>query len=122
MGIFNFKSLRKSLNMKVTIVLLACVAVALAQQHGPGHHGPGGHNNLMHLVHNEVVELHKTDADLTAADCEQKCDAVFDLVADNDEAALDRMCKAACDCEINKNCGHQHPTHAPHQTHPTRAP
>merc|ERR1712002_1444711 len=100
-----YRSLRNS--MKVAIILLACVAASLAQ------HGPGGHhghpNHLAHLVHNEVVELIKGDA-------------VFDLIADNDEAHLDAMCKGACECEINKNCQPPpHMTHGPRTT-PTAAP
>merc|ERR1712002_698916 len=114
MGISFRGSLTFSSIMKVAIILFACVAVALSQ-HGPG--GDHGHNNLGHLVHEEVIALLKNDANLSVDDCEKKCDAVFNLLASHSEALVDDICKHACECEILKNCDHHHGTgntHAPH--------
>merc|ERR1711973_276504 len=111
----------QSLIMKVAIVLFACVAVALAQQHPPA--GNHHHNPMFELILNEVKALRTADTDLTSADCITKCDAVFGLDDPKDEAQNDAMCKNVCECEIDQNCQqHQHPTHPTHAPHGTHGP
>merc|ERR1712154_621747 len=81
-----------------------------AQRPGGNHgghdqHGLGGH------IHHEVVALITADSALTVDQCSTKCDALFDLVDGHDETQTDTLCKNVCDCEINKNCPHQHGHH-----------
>merc|ERR1712012_295420 len=96
--------------MKVAFALCALVAVAIAQRPG-GNHGNHGDHGLGGLIHHEVVALITADSALTVDQCSTKCDALFDLVDGHDETQTDQMCKEVCDCEINKNCPHQHGHH-----------
>merc|ERR1711879_352320 len=70
---------------------------------------PNNHNNqgnLVPLIHTEVVALLAADKNLTQANCDKKCDAIFALLAQKDETLTDRVCHHECDCVIHKrNCG-----------------
>merc|ERR1719239_478149 len=111
----------QSLIMKLAVVLFACVAVALAQQHGGnqgGNHGGmqhGGHgpDAIMHMIHMEVQALMSANPGMSSADCIKKCDDMFDLMDSTDETSTDQHCKGACECDIDHNC--HHPTGQPGQ-------
>jgi hypothetical protein len=105
----------ESIRMKIVILLLAFVAVSLAQQHG--NHGNHNVNEIGRLIHAEVQALLKDDPALTVDHCTTKCDALFDLVASNDEDRTDKVCAQACDCEVNKTCHYHNHTDRPHGNH-----
>merc|ERR1719510_525623 len=44
----------------------------------------------------------KANDKITPADCTKKCDAVFELLDNGDEATTDKVCQHLCECEINK--------------------
>merc|ERR1711963_1028913 len=102
------------------LVLLAVVAVITAAQmhggdHGHGMHEPGG--QMLHLIHQEVA-LMQAHPNMTSSQCSTKCDAIFHLLDDQDEAMNDELCDGACKCEIDNVCHHnQHNNH-----HPTAMP
>merc|ERR1711963_369323 len=103
------------------LALLAVVAAITAAQmhggdHGHGMHEPGG--QMLHLIHQEVVALMQAHPNMTSSQCSTKCDAIFHLLDDQDEAMNDELCDGACKCEIDNVCHHnQHNNH-----HPTAMP
>merc|ERR1711941_100099 len=54
-------------------------------------------------IHTEVVALLAADKNLTQANCDKKCDAIFALLAQKDETLTDRVCHHECDCVIHNN-------------------
>merc|ERR1711872_1070898 len=104
-------------DMKLCIVLAALVAVSFAQQFGGNHGNHGGDHGhhmgdpFMHIVHTEVQAIIAANSGISSAECEIKCDAVFNMMDTNDDSSTDDHCKHACQCDIDKNC--QHPTGQP---------
>merc|ERR1711941_79639 len=72
-------------------------------------------------IHTEVVALLAADKNLTQANCDKKCDAIFALLAQKDETLTDRVCHHECDCVIHKrNCGVHFNQHPGGPTQPTK--
>merc|ERR550525_806809 len=80
----------------------------------PNYHG----NELYKLVQHEVYTLLHLHPDLNKDTCHTKCDAVFDLVAHQDEQTTDQMCMDACNQVLyyihhgTATMKHHHPTTA----------
>merc|ERR1712141_536069 len=106
---------KKLQTMKLCIVLAVLVAVSCAQQFGGNHgdHGQHGGDPFMHIVHTEVQAIIAANSGISSAECEIKCDAVFNMMDQNDETSTDDHCKHACQCDIDHNCSH--PTGQPGQ-------
>ncbi|KAK7493696.1 hypothetical protein BaRGS_00015025 [Batillaria attramentaria] len=70
--------------MKVVIIFAALCAVALSQNAGA-------------LVRHEVEALLQADPTLTVEQCAAKCDELFKLVVEHDEATTDKQCQSDCE-------------------------
>merc|ERR1712154_23837 len=95
----------QSATMKVALLFLAVFFVS----------ANGAIHVLESLIRKEVYNILRTDPDLNVNNCYTKCDALFDLIAPNDERMVDQLCENECKCQINHTCV----THQPHHTHPT---
>ncbi|GFN97484.1 hypothetical protein PoB_002399000 [Plakobranchus ocellatus] len=56
------------------------------------------------MIRQEVHYLYRVDSDMSVDHCTTKCDALFDLVAANDEHMTDRWCHYECACQKNHTC------------------
>ncbi|KAK7493747.1 hypothetical protein BaRGS_00015076 [Batillaria attramentaria] len=75
--------------MKTVLVFAALCAVAFCQHHNE-------HGAAHALIHKEVEALLAAEPSLTEEQCAAKCDALFEMVVDADEAATDATCKTEC--------------------------
>merc|ERR1712066_775183 len=91
--------------MKVALLFLAVFFVSCN----------GAIHVLESLIRKEVYSILRTDPALSVSNCQTKCDALFDLIAPNDERMVDQLCDNECKCQINHNCV----TRQPHGTKPT---
>merc|ERR1712121_454070 len=110
-------SLESLRNQTSQLTIMKVAILVLAQQHGGQHGGQHQPSGLMHLIHTEVQALMKANPGMTSAECAQQCDAMFDLMDNTDESSTDEHCKNACQCDIDHNCQHPHPSGMPGQHH-----
>jgi len=90
-------------------------AVRQVRQVDP-HHGHD-HSAIHDLIKHEVHSLVHADHDLDVAGCTVKCDAMFDLMAADDENVTDMYCAQECMKSIHNKPVRQVDPMAPHHGH-----
>ncbi|XP_076437055.1 uncharacterized protein LOC143276447 isoform X2 [Babylonia areolata] len=82
----------------VIVVALIGFAAAQLSHHDHDHNLENALNNL---VHQEVLSILTTNPHLSAQQCTTKCDNLFTLVVDKDEATTDDLCGDECLYHVN---------------------
>merc|ERR1712200_273866 len=83
-----------AVSMKLSFVTVLCALVLAAF----------AVNTFKVMVQNEVTELYAADPNMSVAQCQVTCDAIFNLLDPHDEAKTDHMCAEMCNCVRNSTC------------------
>merc|ERR1719228_2287562 len=83
---------------------LSCCVAGLCSRECKTHLTQQDNGNLIaQVIASEVITIMANDPFLSIDHCTTECDAVFDLVASDDEQTTDQLCEESCKCEINKH-------------------